>query len=328
MQLAASTSLTPTQKSNLVFLAKAALSMALVAVVARQLDFNALAVQLRNVHLGWLALGAALVVVQTASGAMRWQAIIIAQGGRVDLLTTFRIYYVSVFFATFTPGGVFGDVVRVWHANRIGLSLASSISSVILDRLFVVTFLVAIAILTVQFLPPGAQSQFPFGVMSALLFAALLAGLVIPLVIRWLPAGLRSHALVAKIVSLADSMLSVTTRPRSLGWIIFLTAVSQVVLCGVIAVLSLSVDIGVGMVEFMVLMPPVILATVLPISIGGWGMRETAMVFMLSLVGVAPERAFLLSVLMGVVTVVMSLPGGVLWLLFPQAGPQRNAPSP
>jgi len=75
-------------------------------------------------------------------------------------------------------------------------------------------------------------------------------------------------------------------------------------------------------------MPPVILATVLPISIGGWGMRETAMVFMLSLVGVAPERAFLLSVLMGVVTVVMSLPGGVLWLLFPQAGPQRNAPSP
>jgi uncharacterized protein (TIRG00374 family) len=322
-------SLSTPQKKSLILLLKGALSIALVALVARHLDFWQLAHQLRDVDLGWLALGAALVVLQTISGAMRWQSIIAAQGGRVDLLTTFRIYYVSVFFATFTPGGVFGDVVRVWHANRIGLSLPSAISSVVLDRLIVVAYLVVIAIVTVHFLPQEIQAQFPFGVASALLFAALLAGLGAPLAIRWLPEGLRSHASVGKVVALSDSMLSVTTRPRSLAWIVLLTAVSQVLLCGAIAVLSQSVGIGVGMIRFMILMPPVILATILPISIGGWGMRETAMVFTLSLVGVAPEQAFLLSVLMGVVTLVMSLPGGVLWLLFPQTGiPQSIASRP
>ena len=87
-----------------------------------------------------------------------------------------------------------------------------------------------------------------------------------------------------------------------------------------------SVGVNVGLVQFVILMPPVILATVLPISIGGWGMRETAMVFTLSLVGVEPERAFLVSILMGVLSIVMSLPGGVLWLLFPQsaASPSRQ----
>lgn len=302
----------------LIFLLKGALSIALIALVARQLDFGALARQLRSVNLGLLALSAGLVLLQTFAGALRWQAIMAAQGGRVDALTTFRIYYIGVFFATFTPGGVFGDVVRVWHANRIGLTLPSAISSVVLDRLIVVAYLVLITISTVHLLPPQVQAQFPLGIASVLLAAALFAGLGAPLAIRSLPAKMRSHGLVAKLAALSDSMLSVTTRPLSLAWILVLTAISQLLLCAAIDVLAQSINVGVGFVHFMILMPPVILATILPVSIGGWGMRETAMVFTLGLVGVEPEQAFLLSILMGVLTIAMSLPGGVLWLLFPQ----------
>jgi uncharacterized protein (TIRG00374 family) len=312
------------QKRTLIFVLKGALSIALVLLVARHIDLEALALRLRRVDLGLVALGAGLIFLQTIAGAIRWQAIIAAQGGRVDLLTTFRIYYIGVFFATFTPGGVLGDVIRAWHAHRAGLTLPSAISSVILDRLIVVAYLVVISISTVHFLPPGIQAQFPLGVASALLFVALLAGLGAPLVIRWLPAKMRSHASIAKLVVLSDSMLSVTMRPLSLAWILFLTAVSQALLCAAIAVLSQSVEVDVGLVDFMILLPPVILATILPISIGGWGMRESAMVFTLSLVGVAPERAFLASILVGVLTLIMSLPGGILWLLFPQTSSLQN----
>jgi uncharacterized membrane protein YbhN (UPF0104 family) len=139
-----------------------------------------------------------------------------------------------------------------------------------------------------------------------------------------LPARTRSQVSIAKLVALSDAMLSVTMRPSSLVWILILAAVSQALLCAAIFVLSRSVGIDVAFVQFMILLPPVILATILPISIGGWGMRETAMVFTLSLVGVEPERAFALSILVGILTLVMSLPGGVLWLLFPQAGGRRD----
>jgi uncharacterized membrane protein YbhN (UPF0104 family) len=313
------------QKRTLILLLKAALSIALILLVARHVDFGALALQLHHVNLGLLALSAGLILLQTIAGAMRWQAIMAAQSGRIDLLTTFRIYYIGVFFATFTPGGIFGDVVRVWHAHRVGLILSSAISSVILDRLIVVAYLVAITIATVHLLPPEIQARFPLGAASALLLIALLAGLVAPLAIRRLPAKIRSHASVGKLVALSDSVLLVTMRPLSLIWILLLTAVSQALLCGAIGVLSRSIGGGVGFVDFMILMPPVILASILPISIGGWGMRETAMVFTLSLVGVAPESAFLLSVLVGVLALAMSLPGGVLWLLFPRIGILQNS---
>jgi glycosyltransferase 2 family protein len=59
------------------------------------------------------------------------------------------------------------------------------------------------------------------------------------------------------------------------------------------------------------------LASMMPVSIGGWGLRETAMVYSLGLIGIAPEQALLLSVLIGLLNIVISLPGGVLWLILP-----------
>lgn len=300
-------------------LLKGALSVALIVWVARHLDAGALARQLRGVNSSLLALAAGLIVLQTAAGAMRWQAIIAAQRGVVDFFTTFRIYYIGVFFTTCTPGGILGDVVRAWHAHRTGLALPSSISSVILDRLVVVVSLVVSSLAIVPFLPPAIQAEFPIGPVSLLLLLGLLAGLIGPLAISRLPAVLQKLDIVRKLSTLSDNMLRVVLRPGSLLWILLLSVLSQAMLCVAIYIVALSVGIEVGYVDFLILMPPVLLVTILPISIGGWGVRETAMVFVLTLVGVAPEHALLLSVLVGVLAIVISLPGGILWLLVPRS---------
>jgi hypothetical protein len=52
----------------------------------------------------------------------------------------------------------------------------------------------------------------------------------------------------------------------------------------------------------------------LPISIAGWGVRETAMVGLFGLIGVPGEGALVLAVLFGLVGIAAALPGGVLWL--------------
>jgi uncharacterized membrane protein YbhN (UPF0104 family) len=63
------------------------------------------------------------------------------------------------------------------------------------------------------------------------------------------------------------------------------------------------------------LMQPVALLTSLPISIGGWGVRETAMIGLLGLVGVPASAALVLSVELGLITMAASLPGLVFWFL-------------
>ena len=54
-----------------------------------------------------------------------------------------------------------------------------------------------------------------------------------------------------------------------------------------------------------------------PISVGGWGLRELAVVSLLGAHGLAPERALIFSVCFGLVAVIGVLPGLVAWLLYP-----------
>ena len=79
--------------------------------------------------------------------------------------------------------------------------------------------------------------------------------------------------------------------------------------------LALGLDLDVGLADCLVLIPPVLLITTLPISIAGWGVRELSMVAAFALIGVSDEGAVALSVLFGLVIAVMSLPGGLIWLL-------------
>ena len=63
----------------------------------------------------------------------------------------------------------------------------------------------------------------------------------------------------------------------------------------------------------------------MPISIGGWGLRELAVISLLASYGVAPERALLLSVCFGLALAFGSLPGALTWLLYPFPPTRQNA---
>jgi hypothetical protein len=53
-----------------------------------------------------------------------------------------------------------------------------------------------------------------------------------------------------------------------------------------------------------------------PISIGGWGLREIPVVAVMGDYGLAPERALLFSVCFGLVLVAGALPGALVWLFY------------
>ncbi|HTV28367.1 MAG TPA: lysylphosphatidylglycerol synthase domain-containing protein, partial [Xanthobacteraceae bacterium] len=66
---------------------------------------------------------------------------------------------------------------------------------------------------------------------------------------------------------------------------------------------------------YLLIVPLSNLVQTLPISIAGWGIREGFLSAAFGLVGVWPEKALTLSVLYGLLTLIGSLPGGVIWLL-------------
>ena len=62
-------------------------------------------------------------------------------------------------------------------------------------------------------------------------------------------------------------------------------------------------------------MPIVFLATMIPLSIGGWGIREISMIYILSFNNIPNELSFGLSLIFGLGLIITSLPGGLFLLI-------------
>jgi hypothetical protein len=71
---------------------------------------------------------------------------------------------------------------------------------------------------------------------------------------------------------------------------------------------------------------PVILISVVPISIAGWGVRETAMVAAFAYAGLAQADGLIVSVLFGGGLLVLGILGGVVWLLTAERAARRIVP--
>ncbi|MBY0407379.1 MAG: flippase-like domain-containing protein, partial [Rickettsiales bacterium] len=80
-------------------------------------------------------------------------------------------------------------------------------------------------------------------------------------------------------------------------------------------VMAQSLGIPMTVMQSMAFIPLIMLVTTIPISIGGWGLREASMVGLLGLVGIQAEAALMLSIQLALLFMFISLPAGVIWML-------------
>ena len=120
----------------------------------------------------------------------------------------------------------------------------------------------------------------------------------------------------------AEDCAKVFRRARAAGTTLGISA--TVHLLDIIKAYAAAVGLGTSLtfLESVLLLPPVILGAVLPVSIAGWGVREAAMVVALGQVGIAPVDALAISLAVGLSQIGIGVPGGLLWLV---AGRRRAA---
>jgi uncharacterized membrane protein YbhN (UPF0104 family) len=75
--------------------------------------------------------------------------------------------------------------------------------------------------------------------------------------------------------------------------------------------------------QALLLVLPVLLISTVPLSIAGWGTRETAMILAFGYAGLAESDGLIVSVLLGIAMFAVGLPGGAIWIL--DSGKRRLA---
>lgn len=297
-------------------LAKIALMLLAFWFVFRGIDTAELKEMLLSQNRLVLIEASFFLIAQMLLGAVRWRLImlgLVEKGEHiVSRLSSLKIYYISIFFNCCLPGTVGGDAVRIFLLKSEHMPLPITISSVLIDRI--------IALLAL-------------GIMSGLtipIFAGYLGGiswLLIPLFlflgIMVLRVLLKIDRLVLQmpflrsqdwIVHLAKSIRLTFSRPKSALHSLFYAALAHASYCLAAYVLAASLGSPISLLDALTLVPWVLLISIIPISIGGWGLREAAMVYMLGLVGVPQVVALTLSIQLGLISIAISIPAGFLWL--------------
>jgi glycosyltransferase 2 family protein len=88
-----------------------------------------------------------------------------------------------------------------------------------------------------------------------------------------------------------------------------------------------SLGVNLPFSSWIVIVPPVTLIQLVPVSLAGWGVRELGFVVVLAGFGIPAEAALAASLLVGLCMLVVGLPGGLLWLTAWDIAPAAAAKS-
>ena len=287
----------------------------------RSVRLDGFMVAIRHISPVGIVLAGGLVCGQALIAALRWHSILRYLGAGLSVIRTIELFWTGLFFAAISPGGLAGDGARMWMLASTGSSAPKSINSVVLDRLAALAGLVLLVAASLPFVDDRVASQSVRYGTAAFLSLGLLAsfafvtGFQVPTAWQRSGAGRAAGSLLSDLKMLCWPL----RRPLTLALLSVLTVAS---FAFAVFVLLRSVGSVIGPLDCMVLVPLIVLATTLPVSFGGWGLREGSMVGLFALVGISPADAFSVSIVAGLLSTAASLPGALVWLRTRRPAPQ------
>ncbi len=297
------------------------MSLGLLALLLSRVDRAEMAAALGRANFGLLLSCIPLYVFGQSLSTWRWQILLAAEGIPVPFGRLLLLYLEGMFFSLFLPTGVGGDVVRgyrIWHLTGAG---EGALASILVERLtgFVAMIGIAVAATAAALATGGLRDP-----LIALVVGAVAATLAAAIVLITSPAAFRIAERLAggraasKLFHSVRRFCEAVQRYRGHGRAVWaalgISLVFQTLLMFLWYLVARALHLPVPFGQFLIFIPIVNVISMLPISVGGLGLREWGSVVLFGTVGVEPAGAFTLSLLMFTMVVLTSLPGGIIFL--------------
>ncbi|MFM7107918.1 MAG: lysylphosphatidylglycerol synthase transmembrane domain-containing protein [Planctomycetaceae bacterium] len=285
---------------------------ALLGWALRKVEWSRMLELVRDADWRWLAAALALgIVVQIVAG-LRWAALARPLG--FDMPPGYFVwrFFEGAFFSLCLPSSIGGDVVKAYRVGDTTQRRLLAGCSVLADRL---TGVAALGVLAGAAIAAGEwRLSLPatLAVAGGLLLAALTGFWLVvgslDRIMSLIPAPHPARSFIAQLLPYQQRPSLIA---RAVGWS-FVVQIGGSIAVALVG-RTLRVDPGLG--AWFSVAPLVALIETVPISIGGFGVRENAMEYLLGRHGVPGEQAVAVALLCGLTRILSGLVGGALFLL-------------
>jgi hypothetical protein len=273
-----------------------ALTVILLIALARLLDPAKLRQLLQAANPVWLTVGFAILVAQQIISAERWRLVVMALSAP-QYRTWFYLFWqgLSMLCSMVLPSIIGADLVRTYALSG-RTPIGTVVRIVLIDRALGLLALSTLVIVSVLILPRFFLAQ-PLLLLSVAI--AICGPLTYLALTRLIPSLKGSHRLVLAGRQLGLDLKRTVEGAGSLRVILISLSLHLLSIAAFCALGNAIVMPGVDLVHYLAIVSSALLVTIIPISIGGWGIRESALIIGFGMQSVEPERAFTLSAIFG-----------------------------
>ncbi len=239
--------------------------------VVSHVDFDAAMARFANVSLPLLAAALLLLLPMGSTAAQRWRALAAVCGRQLPFGRALLDCWIGQFFNLGLP--ILGfDGTRAWKLHQRGMPLGTATYIVVFDRLFALASLVVvIAFGMPHLLTMPDDGWFKGAAISALVVS--IAALIFLVHLSRIRLFIPGIPLVNPLLDLSKE-LNVLIAKREAAYALGWGVCNHLIRVVLVILLAWSIGIDLHALDAFALAPVALLIAMVPVSIGGWGVRE------------------------------------------------------
>jgi glycosyltransferase 2 family protein len=214
-------------------------------------------------------------------GIAKWRLMVNVAGAGLDVRQGARCYFAGLLGSLFLPSLIGGDLVRAGLAFKLGRSKAGVLLGSFLDRIIDFAALTLLAGLGSLLVPDGldARGRKIFLLLGA---GAFLVAIVISSAIALMPVGRFSFHLRRRLVQARRAGRSMASQPGAMLRALSLAIIAQLAFIELSVLLAQACGLDLPFRVWLFAWPLAKISAALPITQGGIGVREAALVALLA----------------------------------------------
>lgn len=300
------------EKFNFKIAARMIISAGLLTWLSFIVDWEDMAQIWNEVEPDWILSAVVWIIISMIISVKKWQLVLEAQDLRLSWQELWRAYWAGLFFNNFLPSSIGGDALRIWWIGKTAHDSPGAAASVITERILATAALALTGLTAAAFVSrpdSRALSLFAILIIVSLGLLGLISWGVLPQ-----RAKLSQGRIMSFLIGMADHGKKLRYKSGRLVVVGILSLAFQIAVVGVNYCIFRSLNINVlSLWDLLYIIPVISVASMLPLGINGYGLREGAYVVLLGGYGVPAGTAFSASLLFVFLVSLCSLYGGYTW---------------
>jgi uncharacterized protein (TIRG00374 family) len=302
-------------------------ALGLVALLLLRMDLRKSLALVRAANPWFVLVAALLMLLLFALCNTRWQVLLRARDRRYSWPFLFRVYLASNALNAILPTSLGGDVLRIFWTSAPG-GAPGAVSVVLVDRALGLLGLLVLSLSAslVLLFRSGWNALYLLNIIGLAGVAVVVAATFVDPLYRVLAGLLRRIRVLGmgeKILGVLDGVRAFSRPARVILLAFGLSVAVWLVHCSFWFALGAAIGCKTPLIYYFVYVPLVALATMIPISIGGAGVRENGFVLLMTRAGMPADQAGTIALLLLFLVYFFALVGGVLLI-----GLRRSRPEP